>query len=107
MNEPTSRPRVARGASRTALGTAALRWLHQSIDGEPKILTDPVSGLRLGEGVLLRRYLSLTEAGYRWLLVKVDDNELAAAAAAAQVARACGATLAVYYRTLTVEELIP
>jgi hypothetical protein len=29
------------------------------------------------------------------------------AAAAAQVARARGATLAVYYRTLTVEELIP
>ena len=57
------------------------------------------------EITLLRRYLSLTEASYRWLLVKVDDNELAAAAA--QVARACGATVAVHYRTLTVEELIP
>ena len=55
--------------------------------------------------MLLRRYLTLTQAGYRWLLVKVDDYELAAAAA--EVARACGATLAQHYRTLTVEKLIP
>jgi hypothetical protein len=57
------------------------------------------------EITLLRRYLSLTEAGYLWLLVKVDGNRLAADAA--EVARACGATLAVHYRTLTVEELLP
>ena len=52
MNEPRPQPQVTRGASRTALGVAALRWLHQTIDGEPKILVDPVSGLLLGEGVL-------------------------------------------------------
>jgi hypothetical protein len=57
------------------------------------------------EIALLRRYLALSEAGYRWLLVKVDDGEQAAAAA--EIARTCGATLAVYYRRLTVEELIP
>ena len=53
---------------------------------------------------LLRRYLTLTEAGYHWLLVKADDTKQAAAAA--EMARGCGATLAVHYRTLTVEELI-
>jgi hypothetical protein len=53
----------------------------------------------------LRRYASLTEAGYRWLLVQVDD--LAHAETAANAARDCGATMAMYYRTLTLEELIP
>ena len=65
------------------------------------------SGTLAGFGdeiTLLRRYLSLTEAGYRWLLVKADDTEQATAAA--EIGRVCGATLAVYYRTLTVEELI-
>jgi hypothetical protein len=57
------------------------------------------------EITLLKRYLALTEAGYRWLLVQATDSERAAAAAA--LARTAGATLAVYYRTLTVEELIP
>jgi hypothetical protein len=56
------------------------------------------------EITLLRRYLALAQEGYRWLLVKVDDTERAAAAAA--LAREGGATLAVHYRTLTVEELI-
>lgn len=56
------------------------------------------------EITLLPRYLSLTEKGYRWLLVKADDTERATAAA--ELARTCGATLAIYYRTLIVEELI-
>lgn len=56
------------------------------------------------ELTLLRRYQSLTEKGYRWLLVQADDTARASAAAA--VARDCGATQALYYRTLTVEELI-
>ncbi|MFN0182982.1 MAG: hypothetical protein ACKVQR_04100 [Aquabacterium sp.] len=57
------------------------------------------------EITLLRRYVALTEEGYLWLLVKVEDSEHAAQAAA--LARACGATVAVHYRTLTVEDLIP
>lgn len=57
------------------------------------------------EITLLKRYVALTEEGYRWLLVQADDSERAAAAAA--LARASGASVAVYYRTLTVEELIP
>jgi len=56
------------------------------------------------EITLLRRYVALTREGFRWLLVKVDAA--ARAVAAADLARACGATLAVHYRLLTVEELI-
>ncbi len=36
-----------RGASRTALGVAALRALHLIADDEPKILRDPVAARRL------------------------------------------------------------
>ena len=53
---------------------------------------------------LLHRYLALSREGYRWLLVKVNDS--ARAVAAADLARAQGAGLAVYYRTLVTEELI-
>lgn len=56
------------------------------------------------EITLLRRYLELARHGFRWLLVKVEDHDHATAAA--EVARNCGATLAVHYRALTVEELI-
>ena len=63
----------------------------------------PLAGFGF-EITLLRRYVTLAREGYRWLLVKADGTEHAAAATA--IARDCGATLAVYYRTLTVEELI-
>lgn len=66
--------------------------------------TGPLAGFGY-EITLLRRYVTLTEEGYRWLLVQADDSERAAAAAA--LARACGATVAVHYRRFTVEELIP
>lgn len=56
------------------------------------------------EITLLRRYLELARNGYRWLLVKVDGTD--EAAAAVQHARACHATLAVHYRRLVVEELL-
>jgi hypothetical protein len=56
------------------------------------------------EITLMRRYLALAREGYRWLLVKVDDTDHAAKAA--EIARAHGATLAVHYRSLIVEELI-
>jgi hypothetical protein len=56
------------------------------------------------EITMLRRYLALAREGYKWLLVEVDDTSQAAAAA--ELVRACGATLAVRYRSLTVEELI-
>jgi hypothetical protein len=57
------------------------------------------------EITLLRRYLALALEGYRWLLVKVDDGDHAARSS--ELAQGCGATVAVYYRTLTIEELIP
>ena len=56
------------------------------------------------EITLLRRYLALARQGHCWLLVKVGSSELAAQAA--DMARERGATLAVHYRLLTVEELI-
>jgi hypothetical protein len=64
----------------------------------------PLAGVGY-EITLLRRYVALTERGYRWLLVQVDDSQRAVAAAA--LARACGATVAVHYRTLVEEDLIP
>jgi hypothetical protein len=64
----------------------------------------PLAGLGY-EITLLKRYLALAEMGTQWLLVQAEDSERAARVA--EAARSCGATLAVYYRTLTVEELIP
>ena len=37
-----------RGASRTALGVSAIRALHQTLDGEPKILDDRIAARLLG-----------------------------------------------------------
>src|SRR5262245_44682185 len=38
-----------RAQSRTTIGVAAWRAIHQRIDGEPKILDDRISGRLLGE----------------------------------------------------------
>lgn len=73
---------------------------------ELEALVDNASGVA-GFGfeiTLLRRYLALAREGVCWLLVKVHDTDHAAKAA--DMARERGATLAVHYRTLTVEELI-
>lgn len=86
--------------------TAVRQFSPRESVAELQAMVDNASSLA-GFGyeiTLLRRYLSLTEAGYRWLLVKAEDTEQAEAAA--ELARAQGATLAVHYRTLTVEELI-
>jgi hypothetical protein len=53
---------------------------------------------------LVRRYAEMSRAGHRWLLVQADSD--AAADSATAMARACGATQALHYRSLTVEELI-
>lgn len=63
----------------------------------------PLAGFGF-EITLLRRYVALSQQGYRWLLVKVSGVE--EAASAAEIARSGGASLAVHYRALTVEELI-
>lgn len=73
---------------------------------ELEALVDNAGGLA-GFGyeiTLLRRYLALAREGQLWLLVKVEDTD--EAAEAADIARERGATLAVHYRLLTVEELI-
>src|SRR5208282_3764615 len=41
-----------RNSSRTALGVAALRAVHQLLDGEPKILDDPIAARLLDADVL-------------------------------------------------------
>ena len=41
-----------RGASRTALGAAALRVIHERLDGTPKVLDDPISARLLGARTL-------------------------------------------------------
>ncbi len=87
-------------------GTDVLHFTPKEEVHELQALVDN-AGAMAGFGyeiTLLRRYLDLARLGYRWLLVKVDDVEHAAAAS--EIARTSGATLAVYYRLLTVEELI-
>ena len=56
------------------------------------------------EITLMRKYLALSREGCQWLLVRVDDSE--EATQVADVARVHGATLAVHYRMLIIEELI-
>ena len=41
-------------ASRTALGAARLRYVHQILDNEPKILDDPIIGKIIGEDILIK-----------------------------------------------------
>lgn len=87
-------------------GDSILRFTPRESVAELEALVDkagPMAGFGY-EITLLRRYLALAREGYRWLLVKVDDADQANTAAG--VARECGATLAVYYRPLTVEELL-
>ena len=89
------------------LGSAVRQFSPRENVAELRAMVDnagPLAGFGY-EITLLKRYLALTEEGYQWLLVQADDSERAAAAAA--LARASGATLAVYYRTLTAEELLP
>lgn len=89
-------------------------WTHEAVlHFEPGDVIDtlkhmvddagPLSGFG-SEISLLRRFIALSEEGYRWLLVKADDLETAQAVG--RMASEQGATQAVYYRTLTVEELI-
>lgn len=72
--------------------------LGAQIDG-----AGPLAGFGF-EITLLRRYLALAHEGQEWLLARVGDSEQAASVAA--FARNHGATLAVHYRALAVEELL-
>lgn len=86
--------------------TAVQRFLpHESANELRELVSQASSAAGFGSEIaLLRRYLVLAEQGYHWLLVKVDDS--AHALSASGLALACGATVAVHYRTLTVEEMI-
>lgn len=56
------------------------------------------------EIALMRRYLELAQRGHVWLLVKVDGDD--EAGTVGELARRYGASSAVHYRTLTVEDLL-
>jgi hypothetical protein len=56
------------------------------------------------EITLMRRYLELARNGHRWLLVRVDDD--GRAQRVGELARLYGASAAVHYRRLTIEELL-
>lgn len=78
---------------------------RESVD-EMQALIDHASGLA-GFGyeiTLMRRYVDLARAGCSWLLVHAADA--AQATRAAELAKQAGSPLAVYYRTMSVEELI-
>ena len=83
-------------------GSAVLHFTPRESTSELEAMVDNASAVA-GFGyelTLLRRYLALLKEGYRWLLVKVDHRQHAAAAA--ELARGCGAKLAIHYRTFTV-----
>ncbi len=87
-------------------GATVLPFTPSESEADMQAMLDNAGGLA-GFGyeiTLLRRYVALTQQGYRWLLVKVEGE--AQAGVAARIAQTCGATLAVHYRTLTVEDLI-
>lgn len=56
------------------------------------------------EITLMRRYVELAQKGTRWLIVKTDSDE--DAERVGELAKAHGATLAVRYGRLTVEDMI-
>ena len=105
------------GAAELAATVQALRghpWALEKVSAfEPRNAVEELEALiahasgLAGFGyeiTLMRRYLQLARKGYHWLLVKVGDGEQAHQAA--HLAAAQGATLAVHYKTLTVEDLI-
>jgi methyltransferase (TIGR00027 family) len=49
LPQDTNTAEPQRNASRTALGVAMLRAVHQLVDGQPKILDDPVAAILFGE----------------------------------------------------------
>jgi len=51
-----------RNSSRTALGVAALRAVHQLLDGEPKILDDPIAARLLNSDALRQIQANLARA---------------------------------------------
>lgn len=85
---------------------ATLLFDPTDAEGELRALIDGASGMA-GFGYeisLMRRYLELAQRGASWLLVKVDDGDVALRVG--QLARLYGALSAVHYRTLTVEDLL-
>jgi hypothetical protein len=86
---------------------SGLVWItpRESADELQALIEDasPLAGFGY-EITLMRRYVELSKSGHRWLLVKIDSDEQAAAVG--EAAREAGATVAVRYGRLIVEELI-
>ncbi len=91
----------ARGWSEAAMTAFTPRESLEEMQG----LIDNASALAGfgSEIALMRRYLGLARQGYRWLLVRAQSSE--DAQRVADVAKGQGATLAVHYRALVVEEI--
>lgn len=96
--------RLLRGAGWPA--EMLLRFDVQQAQPELQALVDGADAREsLGfEFTLLRRYLSLSREGYVWLLVRTEDARRAQAVAS--LAQDCGARVAIYYRTQSIQELI-
>jgi methyltransferase (TIGR00027 family) len=61
---------MERAASSTALGVAVLRAVHQTVDGTPRVLDDPISGRLVGTAAL-ERAVAAEGAGARVLRAHV------------------------------------
>lgn len=98
---------VLEQALQTAGFESGLVWITpRESAAELQALIDnasPLAGFGY-EITLMRRYVELSRDGHRWLLVKIEDDEQARRAGDA--ARASGATLAVRYGRLVIEELL-
>jgi hypothetical protein len=77
----------------------------ESIDEMQALIDDasPLAGFGY-EITLMRRYVELARRGTFWLIVKTESDD--EAAHVGELAKAHGATLAVHYGRLTVEDLI-
>ena len=77
----------------------------ESIDEMQALIDDasPLAGFGY-EITLMRRYVELARQGTFWLIVKTESDD--EAAHVGELAKAHGATLAVHYGRLTVEDLI-
>lgn len=76
----------------------SIEEMQALIDG-----ASPLAGFGY-EITLMRRYVELARRGTFWLIVKTENDE--EAAHVGELAQAHGATLAVHYGRLTVEDLI-
>jgi len=88
-----------------AESTLTMFMPRESIDQMRAMVANASSVSGFGSEIgMMRRYLNLSCKGYHWLLVYAPDEDNARRAA--DLAQRQGATLAVHYRSLVVEDMI-